>query len=78
MGTQTNMGENMPDDRAIQIILTLLASDRAMTPSEMLLEVRRGGIISQADAKEAISYLLNNQDIDLTPNRLLRSNARAA
>jgi hypothetical protein len=61
----------MPDAHVVTVVLGLL-SEREYRPSELILALRGRGF-SAADAKEAMSYLVHGQRVELTPDRMLRA-----
>jgi len=67
----------MPDNDVVLSILTLLNKNAELRPLEMLAEMKKSGF-SQADTKEAMSYLIHSQQIEFTSDRALRAMSHAA
>ncbi len=60
-----------PKQEAIHYILELLDKSESYSPQALLLELQNKGI-NQADAKETLSYLIHDEQVELTSSSSLR------
>ena len=63
----------MPNQQTIALILTLLEHE-ALSPRDLLNGLRDQGV-SQAEAKENLSFLVNDERVQLTQESTLRRTA---
>jgi hypothetical protein len=61
----------MPTTETTQLVLSTIG-DGEFSPLDLLAELKKQNI-DESTAKEAISYLINNHEIDMTENRRLRA-----
>ncbi len=61
----------MPPKETLDLIFRLIDQNAHRTPKALLQDLQREGL-DQADAKEGLSYLLNEEKIELTPASELR------
>ncbi len=62
----------MPTDQTFNIILAALGNNKEYKALELLEELKKSGI-GESEIKEAVAYLINDHQVELTPERRLRA-----
>ena len=66
-----------PKPETVELIFKVLDRSEHQSPQALLQELQRAGV-NQADAKEGLSYLINEEKLELTPSSELRRLHEAA
>ena len=61
----------MPTTLSIDAVLRILAAGQDYGPTELITALKAEGI-EESNAKEAISFLINDHQVEMTENRRLR------
>ena len=67
----------MPTEQIINAVLSFMMrnGDREYSPVELISELKATEGVEESRAKEAISYLINDHQVEMTENRRLRTSA---